>query len=85
VRVEAAEHVADDTRTLHRLGRAAGTEAQAHALHRIQDAALHRLLPVAHIGQRAALDHAQGIFEVGAFSVVSQRDGVVGIGRRGVE
>ena len=60
-------------------------EAQAHALHRIQDAALHRLLAVAHVGQRAALDDAQRVFEVGALGVGRQGDGVRGVGRWGVE
>ena len=45
------------------------TEAQAHARHRIQDAPLHRLLAVADVGQRPALDHAQRIFEIGALGV----------------
>ena len=37
-------------------------EGQAHALHRVEDAALHRLLAVAHVGQRAALDHADSAY-----------------------
>ena len=83
MRVVAAEHVADHARTLDRLGPARrSAEGQPHALHRVQDAALHGLLPIADIGQCAALDHRQGVFEVGPLGVMRQRDGVV-VGGRG--
>ncbi|MDT4866868.1 hypothetical protein FQZ97_1017490 [compost metagenome] len=81
--MEAAEHVADHARALHGLGAhgaVGAAEAQAHARHRVQDAPLHRLLAVGHIGQRAALDHAQGVFEVGGLRVVGQREGGVAVG-----
>ena len=83
VRMELAEHVAHHARALHRLGCAArAAEAQAHAVHRIQDAPLHRLVAVADVGQRAALDHRQRVLEVGALGVLGQRDGVRPVGRR---
>jgi len=88
VRVKAPQHVAHHARALDRLGRGVArraTIAQAHALHRVQDASLHRLLPVAHIGQRAALDHGQGVFEVGALGVGGQRHVVAGVGGGKVE
>jgi hypothetical protein len=82
MRVEAAEHVADHARALHRLRAGRRGEGQAHALHGVEDAALHRLLAIAHIGQRAALDHAERVFQVGLLGVQRQRDGVA-FGRRG--
>jgi len=54
-----AEHVADDGRAF--LVRAAGNEAQL--VHRVQDAAVHRLQAVAHIGQRTLHDDAHRIVE----------------------
>ena len=44
------------------------------------DAPLHRLLPIGHVGQRAALDHAECVFEIGALGVSRQRDVVAGVG-----
>ena len=41
-----------------------------------KDAALNGLHPIAHIGQRPALDDAQRVLEVGALGVVGQRHGV---------
>jgi hypothetical protein len=46
--------------------------AQAHALHGIEDAALHGLEAVADIGQGTALDHRQSVFEIGALCVLTQ-------------
>jgi hypothetical protein len=81
VRMEAAQHVADDPGALDRLGAGGAAEAQAHARHRIEDAALHRLLAVAHVGQGAALDDAQRVFEIGALRVRRQVEpGVVTVG-----
>ena len=39
-------------------------------VHRIQDAAVHRLEAVAHVGQRPRHDHAHGVIEVGALHLV---------------
>ena len=59
VRVILAEHVADDGRAL--LVGAAGDEPQL--VHGVQDAAVHGLEPVAHVGQRALHDYAHRIVE----------------------
>jgi hypothetical protein len=79
MRVEAAEDVAHDTGTLHRLGAAGAGVGQTHALHRIQDAALHRLASVADVGQRTALDHAERVLQIGALGVLAERYGVARI------
>ena len=42
---------------------------------REQDAAVHRLQAVAHVGQRAADDDAHRVFEIGALHLVGDRDG----------
>ena len=84
VRVVTAQHIAHHTRTFHRpcaYGTVGSAKAQAHARHRIQNAPLHRLLAIAHIGQGAALDHAQGVFQVGTLGVVAQGDAVIRLGR----
>jgi hypothetical protein len=84
MRVVAAEHIADHPRALDRLGPARrGTEGQPHALHRIEDAALHRLLAVTDVRQRAAFDDRQRVFEVGPLGIVREGDRVVVGGRRG--
>jgi hypothetical protein len=72
MRVVATQHIAHHTGAFHRPSthRAIGAaKAQTHARHGIQNAPLHRLLAVAHIGQGAALDHAQGVFQVSALGV----------------
>ena len=75
VRVVTAQDIAHhasafDGSCAHRTVRA--TKAQTHARHRIQNAPLHRLLAIAHIGQGAAFDHAQGVFKVGTLGVSAQ-------------
>ena len=60
VRVIALEHLADDAGALAvLLGR-----IEAHLAHRVQDAALHGLEAVAHVGERARRDDGHGIGEV---------------------
>ncbi len=60
VRVELAEHVADDAR-----GLAEGAVGlQPGLVHREQHTPVHRLEAVAHVRQRAAHDHAHGVVEV---------------------
>ena len=59
VRMVLAEHVADDRRRL--LVRAA--RHQAELVHRVQDAAVDRLEPVAHVGQRAGDDDAHRVVD----------------------
>ena len=60
VRVILADHVADHTRRL-LIGL---RRLEPQLVHAEQDAPVHRLQPVAHIGQRAAHDHAHGIIEI---------------------
>jgi len=69
VRVVFTEHVAHHARRLHRLR--VGTET--HFVHREQDAALHRLLAVADVRQRAALHDADRVAEVRLLGVVAER------------
>ena len=80
VRVVLADHVADHARRLHVL-RAA---VQPHAVHGVEDAALHRLLAVGVGGQGAAGDHAHRVFEIAAGGVVGRWRDIVGgaAGRR---
>ena len=78
--MKAAEHITHHARALDRFGRRVAVRArvtQAHALHGIQNAPLHRLHAVADVGQRAALDDRQRVFKVGALGVAAQRVGVV--------
>ncbi len=61
VRVVLAEHLADDRRRLPR----PRTRREVQVLeHRVEDAALDGLQPVAHVGQRARGDDAQRVVEV---------------------
>ena len=73
VRVKAAEHVADDARRFDR-PRAGG---QPHLVHREQDPALHRLLAVGAVGQRASLDHRDRVIEIRTLRELRQRQRVV--------
>src|SRR6266550_4537830 len=59
VRVILAEHVADDCGAL--LVGAPGHEPQL--VHGVQDAAVHGLEPIAHVGERALHDHAHRVVE----------------------
>ena len=49
-------------------------------VHRIQDAAMHGLQPVARVRQRTGHDHAHGVIEVGALHLVEDGNGT-NIGR----
>ena len=60
VRMVLAQHLADDTGRL--LVRLVGPQPQV--VHGVQDAPVHRLQPVAHVGQRPRHDHAHGVVEV---------------------
>ena len=51
----------------------------AAVLHGVEDAAVHRLQPVAHVGQRSRHDHAHRVIEVGALHLLLDAD------RRNVE
>ncbi len=76
VRMVVAHHVARD------LGRLAETAArrQPQLAHRIEDAAVHGLEPVARIGQRPVHDRAEGILQIAAAQRPAQGFGVVGLG-----
>ena len=50
--------------------------AQAHLLHGVQNAAMHRLQSVAHVGQRAANDHRHRIVEIRPPHLVFNVDGL---------
>ena len=52
MRVELADHIADDAGAFF----VAGPGIETQFVHRVQDAAMHRLQPIAHIGQRARHD-----------------------------
>ena len=72
MRVVFAKNLAHHARRLHMLG--AG--GQAHFFHGVQNAPLHRLLPVGDLWQRAAFDHAHRVFQISALGVSIQRQGV---------
>ena len=59
MRMVLAEHVADDRRRL--LEWPAGNEAEL--VHRVQDAAVHRLEAIAHVGQCARHDDAHRVVD----------------------
>ena len=71
VRMIFAHHVADDARRLHvfLVGRV------PVLVHRIEDAPMHGLEPVARIGQRARYDHAHGVIEIAALHLFRDRNG----------
>ena len=68
MRVVLTHHVADDARALV----PTPVRPVAAVVHRVEDAAVHRLEPVADIGQRAADDHAHRVVEVGLLDLVLQ-------------
>ena len=78
VRVVFTQHVADHARRFHMLV----AVGQTHLAHGVQDAPLHRLLAVAHVRQRAPLDHRHGVFEIGALGVSGDRH-LVAFGQAG--
>ena len=70
VRVVAAHHVADDLGALAVLG----VGGEVLLPHRVEDAALHRLQPVADVGQRARRDHRQRVVQIARLRRFVQRD-----------
>ena len=76
VRVVLAHHVADDARALHERP----VPDVVDLVHREQHAAMDRLEPVAHVGQRAPDDHAHRVVEVRAahFLFEADREGFLG-------
>ena len=77
VRMELADHVADDARAF--LERRAGIEPQL--LHPVEEAAVHRLEPVARVGQRAVHDGGERIGEIALLERLAQRD-ILDVARR---
>ena len=69
VRVELADHVADDAGRL--FGR--GRRVQPKLAHREQQPAMHRLQPVAHVGQRTRHDGGEGVAEIPLAERLGQR------------
>ena len=78
VRVVLAHHVADDQRRL----AVRPAEIVAGVAHGVEDAPLHRLEPVADVGQSAADDHAHGVIEVAALHLLLDRDDLEGARRK---
>ena len=72
VRMILAEHLADHLGALHVLA----VVQQAHVVHRVQNAAVHRLQAVAHVGQRAADDDRHRIVEIRTPHLVFNVDGL---------
>ena len=72
VRVILAEHFADDFGALHVLA----VMQQAHVMHRIENAAMHRLQAVTHIGQRASDDDRHRIVEIRTSHLFFNVDGL---------
>ena len=69
VRMVVAAGVAGDLRALH----AAGAGREVQVVHRHQNAPLRGLEPVAHVGQRAADDHAHRVREIALLELVLDR------------
>ena len=76
VRMIFTDHVTDDARGFDVLL----VRRMALLIHRIQDAPMHGLEPVARIRQRPRHDHAHGVIEVGALHLVEDGNGT-NIGR----
>ena len=70
MRVVVAHHVADDLRALAVLG----VGGEVLLPHRVEDAALHRLQPVADVGQRARGDDRERVVEIAGLRRFVQRD-----------
>jgi hypothetical protein len=71
MRMVLADHVADDAgRLAIRL-----VPVVAVLVHRMENAPVHRLEPVADVGQRPRHDHAHGVVEIGAAHLLLDRNG----------
>ena len=70
VRVQLAHDLADDAGALH----IAAVGAQAHLVHLVDDAAVHRLHAVAGVRQGAGVDHRVRVLEEGALHFVDDVD-----------
>ena len=72
VRVILADDVADDAGGF--AGRSCSSRRRARA-HAVEDAAVHGLQPVAHVGQRTRHDHAHGVIEIGPLQLALDGNG----------
>ena len=70
MRMERAHHVADDFRAFLE----GGARIETQDMHAVEDAPVHRLQPVAGVGQGASHDGREGIREVALFERVAQID-----------
>ena len=70
VRMIFAHHLADDAGRLDVLL----VPVEPQLVHPEQDAAVHGLQPVAHVGQRARDDHAHGVIEIAALHLLGDGD-----------
>ena len=70
VGMEVAHHLADDLGALP----VAARRRQPHRLHAVQHAAMCRLQPVAHVGQRSSNDYAHGVIHVRPLHLVFDVD-----------
>ena len=75
VRVVLLQDLADDAGAL----RVALVVVQPLRVHRVEDAAVHRLQPVAHVGQRAPDDDRHRVVEIRLAHLVFDRDLVAGV------
>ena len=66
MRMVFTHHVGDRARRLHIFA----VPVVAALMRRVEDAAMHRLQPVAHVGQRTADDHAHRVIEIGALHLL---------------
>ena len=77
--VKAAQHITHHTGRFDGLGSGVvvgAAKAQAHAVHGVQNAALHGFHAVGHIWQGTALDHAERVLQIGTLGVPPQLQGV---------
>ncbi len=70
VRMELAHRLADGARRFV----VALVGGEFELVHRVENAPMHRLQPVAHVGQRAADDHAHRVIEIAALHFVEDRN-----------
>src|SRR5258708_2212101 len=71
VRVIFAHHLAHNAGAFHVLL----VPVDAEPAHAVEDAPMHGLQPVAHVGQRARYDHAHGVIEIGSLQLALDGDG----------
>ena len=71
VRVVVSQNLTNDARALS----IRAVERQTHLRHGVQNPAMHRLQPVANVGQRAPDDHAHGVIEIRSPHLVFNVDG----------